>query len=379
MRTRRQASRGVRIEDIARAVDGVLSGSRSITIVDLKSLEDAGSHDLAYVGDDRFLALARRSRAGALLVNRPLPDFDRPQITVANPAYAAVLVVEHFFTTPYRARGVGAPIVCGRDVVMGAEPSIWPFVTLGNRVRLGARVSLYPGVFIGDDATVGDDTVMYPNVIILSRCHIGARVIIGSGTVIGSDGFGYVQHAGRHHKIPQRGSVVIEDDVELGANVTVDRATYGQTLIGRGSKIDNQVHIAHNVSIGEHTILVAQVGIAGSVTVGTHVVMGGQVGVADHIRVGDGAMIAATAGVVQDVAPGERMSGTPALPHHEALRVYTALRRLPELRQRVRELERRLAELASAAAPSPPHAVKRAMIASKAVPARRRTSSRVSG
>ncbi len=362
MRGRRQASRGVRIEDIARTVDGVLSGTRSITIADLKSLEDAGPHDLAYVGDPRFLASARRSRAGALLVNHPLSDFPRPQITVANPAYAAVLVVQHFFTTPYRARGIGKPIVRGRSVVIGAKPSIWPFVTLGDRVRLGARVTLYPGVFIGDDCTLGDDAVVYPNVTILARCRIGARVIIGSGTVIGGDGFGYVQHEGRHHKIPQRGEVLIEDDVELGANVTVDRATHGRTVIGQGSKIDNQVHIAHNVSIGEHTILVAQVGIAGSATVGKHVVMGGQVGVADHIRVGDGAMIAATAGIVHDVAAGDRMSGTPALPHHEALRVYGAWRQLPELRHRVRDLERRLTSLEGAgaeAADSAPGTTKR--------------------
>ncbi|MGH7331693.1 MAG: UDP-3-O-(3-hydroxymyristoyl)glucosamine N-acyltransferase [Candidatus Rokuibacteriota bacterium] len=362
MGRRRQASRGVRIEDIARAVDGVLSDSRSVTIADLKSLEDAGPHDLAYVVDNRLLAVARRSRAGALLVSHPLPDVDRPQITVANPAYAAVQVVERFFTTPYRGRGIGAPITRGRDVSIGAEPSIWPFVTLGDRVRLGARVTVYPGAFIGDDCALGDDAVVYPNVTILPRCRIGARVVIASGTVIGSDGFGYVQDAGRHHKIPQRGAVVIEDDVELGANVTVDRATHGQTVIGRGSKIDNQVHIAHNVSIGEHTILVAQVGIAGSATIGKQVVMGGQVGVADHIRVGDGAMIAASAGVVRDVAPGERLSGTPALPHHEAVRAYTALRRLPELRQRVRDLERRLASLEQAgrpATPPPPRATKR--------------------
>jgi UDP-3-O-[3-hydroxymyristoyl] glucosamine N-acyltransferase len=350
MRHRPQASRGVRIEDVARAVDGVLSGSPSITIADLKSLEDAGPHDLAYVGDTRFLAPARRSRAAALLVKHPLSDFPRPQIAVANPAYAAVLVVERFFTTPYRARGIGRPIVRGRAVVIGAKPSIWPFVTLGDRVRLGARVTLYPGVFIGDDCIVGDDTVVYPNVTILARCRIGARVIIGSGTVIGGDGFGYVQHEGRHHKIPQRGDVLIEDDVELGANVTVDRATYGRTVIGRASKIDNQVHIAHNVSIGEHSILVAQVGIAGSATVGKHVVMGGQAGVTDHIRIGDGAMIAATAGIVHDVAAGERMSGSPALPHHEALRVYGAWRQLPELRQRVRDLERRLTSLEGAGA-----------------------------
>jgi UDP-3-O-[3-hydroxymyristoyl] glucosamine N-acyltransferase len=174
-------------------------------------------------------------------------------------------------------------------------------------------------------------------------------VVIFSGTVIGSDGFGYIQHEGRHYKIPQRGEVVIEDEVELGANVTIDRATHGQTVIGRATKVDNQVHIAHNVTIGEHTLLVAQVGIAGSTAVGRRVVMGGQAGVADHLRIGDGAMIAASAGVARDVPAGERVSGTPALPHAEAVRAYTALRHLPELRQRLRELERRVGSLENAA------------------------------
>ncbi len=187
MPRRRQAPRGVRVEDIARAVDGALSGPRSVTVADLKSLEEAGPDDLAYVVDDRFLPLARRSRAGALLVTRPLPALDRPQIAVANPVYAAARVVARFFTEPYRPRGVAAPIARGRDVIIGAEPSIWPFVALGDYVRLGARVTLYPGVFIGDHCTLGDDTVVYPNVTILSRCRIGARVVIFSGTVIGSD------------------------------------------------------------------------------------------------------------------------------------------------------------------------------------------------
>jgi UDP-3-O-[3-hydroxymyristoyl] glucosamine N-acyltransferase len=170
-------------------------------------------------------------------------------------------------------------------------------------------------------------------------------VIIGSGAVIGSDGFGFVTHEGRHHKIPQRGGVSIEDDVELGANVTIDRATHGQTVIGRGTKIDDQVHVAHNVTVGEHAILVAQVGIAGSTTVGRHVVMGGQVGVNDHIRIGDGAMISAKSGVVGDVEPGSRVSGIPAAPHLEAARSVVALRHLPGMRTRLRDLERRLAQL----------------------------------
>jgi UDP-3-O-[3-hydroxymyristoyl] glucosamine N-acyltransferase len=345
MPRRRATPRGARIGDIARAVDGTLVGPGSAVIADLKSLEEAGADHLSYVVADRFLPAAHRSRAAAFLVGQGVPELDRPQIVVTNPAYAAACVVTRFFTPPYRPRGIARPLARGRGVIIGADPSIWPFVTLGDRVRLGDRVTLYPGVFIGDDCAVGNDSVVYPSATILPRCRLGSRVIVGSGTVIGSDGFGFVTHEGRHHKIPQRGDVIIEDDVEMGANVTIDRATHGQTVVGRGTKIDDQVHIAHNVTVGEHAILVAQVGIAGSTTVGTYVVLGGQVGVNDHIRIGDGAMIAAKSGVVGNVEAGARMSGSPALPHLETARAHAAFRHLPDMRRRLRELERRLAEL----------------------------------
>ncbi len=345
MPRRRATPRGARLEDIARAVEGTLLGPGSAVIADFKGLEEAGPDDLTYVAADRFLRAASQSRAAAFIVAQRVHELDRPQIVVANPTYAAVRVVERFFSAPYRPRGIARPVARGRGVVVGADPSIWPFVTLGDRVRLGDRVTLYPGVFIADDCTVGDDTVVYPGSSILARCRIGSRVIIGSGTVIGSEGFGFVTHEGRHHRIPQRGIVIVEDEVEMGANVTIDRATHGQTVIGRGTKIDDQVHVAHNVTVGEHAILVAQVGIAGSTSVGNYVVMGGQVGVSDHVRIGDGAMIAAKSGVVGDVEAGGRMSGIPALPHLETVRAYTALRRLPDLRHRLRALERRVADL----------------------------------
>jgi UDP-3-O-[3-hydroxymyristoyl] glucosamine N-acyltransferase len=203
-------------------------------------------------------------------------------------------------------------------------------------------VTLFPGVFIGQDSTVGDDSVLYPNVVVRERCTIGARVIIHSGTVIGSDGFGYVQHEGRHHKIPQLGGVIIEDDVELGANVTVDRATFGQTVIKRGTKVDNLVQIAHNVTVGEDNILVAQVGIAGSTTLGRHVMVGGQAGLADHIRIGDQVMIAARAGVTRNLEPNQIVSGAPAMAHETFIKAQAVISRLPELRQKVRELEERI-------------------------------------
>jgi UDP-3-O-[3-hydroxymyristoyl] glucosamine N-acyltransferase len=200
-------------------------------------------------------------------------------------------------------------------------------------------------VFIGGGTKVGADCLIYPNVTIREGVTIGDRVIIHPGTVIGSDGFGFLQHEGRHHKIPQIGTVVIEDDVELGANVTVDRATFGTTIIRRGTKIDNLVQIAHNVEIGEHNIIVAQVGIAGSSRTGHHVVFGGQAGVADHMTVGNQVMVAARCGISRDVGDGEIVAGFPALPHKAWLRSMGALAKLPELRQQLRDIEHRLAAL----------------------------------
>ena len=275
---------------------------------------------------------------------------------VAEPRFAFVRIVEAFFTAPRRARGVAREVTLGADVVIGPEPSIWPFVTLGNRVRLGARVTLYPGVFVGDDAVIGDDTVLHPNVTVRERCSIGARVIVHSGAVIGSDGFGYVQHDGRHHKVPQLGTVVIEDDVELGANVAIDRATFGRTLVRRGTKVDNLVQIAHNVEIGEHTRARRP---------GRHL---GQH--ADRLLRdgrGTGGLRRSPRGrrsapwsprrpaCFRDVPSGTLVAGSPALPRDQAGPIHGALLRLPELRQQLRRLEQRVKEL-EARAEAPPKA-----------------------
>jgi UDP-3-O-[3-hydroxymyristoyl] glucosamine N-acyltransferase len=341
----------VRLSEIAGAVGGGLVGADTV-ITGVSSLEEARAGDLAYVDGDRFIEAARASAASAFIVSRSIAELGRSQLVVADPRHVFVRVVERFFTSPRRPRGVAAGIARGADVEIGPDVSIWPFVTLGNRARIGARVTLYPGVFVGDDATIGDDSVLHPNVVVRERCVIGQRVVIHAGAVIGGDGFGYVQHEGRHHKIPQRGTVLIEDDVELGANVTVDRATFGRTVVGRGTKVDNQVQIAHNVTIGPHSILVAQVGIAGSTRLGAHVVVGGQAGLADHLEVGDRAMIAAQAGVSRNVPDGGVVSGTPALPHDVSLRSHALLPRLPELRRQLRELAERVQALESRPKPA---------------------------
>lgn len=342
------------LETIAEAVGGLLIGRADAVVTGASSLEEAEPGHLAYVDGDRFIKAALVSRASAFVVGRHLPELDRPQLVVANPKYAFAGLVQRFFTSPDKPRGVSEQLARGMDVQIGPDASIWPFVTLGDRVRIGARVTLYPGVFIGQDAVIGDDTLLYPNVTVGEGCLIGSRVIIHSGTVIGSDGFGYVMQEGRHHKIPQVGTVRIEDDVELGANVTVDRATFGQTVIKRGTKVDNLVQIAHNVSIGEDSILVAQVGIAGSTTLGHHVVVGGQAGLADHIQVGDQVMIAARSGVNRSLTSNQIVSGAPVMPHEVAIKAQAVIPRLPELRQLLRDLEQRVKTLEARATGASP-------------------------
>jgi UDP-3-O-[3-hydroxymyristoyl] glucosamine N-acyltransferase len=327
---------------IQELVGATLVGNPDVVITGLSSLESAQPGDLAFLASDRFLKSAQSSRAGALIASKPVPDVHCPLLLVAHPAYAFSQVAQHFFVLPYRPRGVASDLIRGQDVSIGLDVSIWPRVTLGDRVSIGARVTLYPGVFVGDESVIGDDSTLYPNVVVREGCTLGARVIIHSGTVVGSDGFGYVQHDGRHHKIPQLGGVVIEDDVELGANVTVDRATFGQTRIKQGTKIDNLVQVAHNVTIGEHNILVAQVGIAGSTTLGQYVMVGGQAGLADHLHIGDHVMIAAKSGVTRSLEGNQIVSGAPVMPHAVFLKAQAVIPHLPELRRRVRELEDRL-------------------------------------
>jgi UDP-3-O-[3-hydroxymyristoyl] glucosamine N-acyltransferase len=336
------------LQELHELVGGELIGAPDATVIDIASVEQAGPEDLAFLASERSLKQRVNASIGALLVGRRLPEVTSPQIVVDNPAYAFARAAQQFFVRPGRRRGVAKEVISGEDVTIGPDSSIWPGVTMGDRVSIGARATLYPGVFIGDDCVIGDDALLYPNVVVREGCRLGNRVIVHSGTVIGSDGFGYVQYQGRHQKIPQLGGVLIEDDVELGANVTVDRATFGDTVIKHGTKIDNLVQIAHNVVVGEHNILVAQVGIAGSTTLGRYVMVGGQAGLADHLQIGDQLMIAAKSGVTRSLEPNQVVSGAPAITHATFLKAQAVIPQLPELRQRLRELEERLAILEQA-------------------------------
>jgi UDP-3-O-[3-hydroxymyristoyl] glucosamine N-acyltransferase len=352
----------VTLEQIAAFTKGTRIGSPDLVISGVSGIQEAGPGDLSFLADASTVKDIPPTRAAALLVPRHIERLSCAQIVVPHPALAMAQVVEKFFVPKRLPLGLSILVHRGVAVTVGEGASVWPFVTLDDRVKIGRGTTLYPGVFVGAGSVIGEDCVIHPNVTIREGVTIGNRVIIHAGTVIGSDGFGYVQEGGRHHKIPQVGTVVIEDDVELGANVTVDRATFGKTIIRRGTKVDNLVQIAHNVEIGEHNILVSQVGIAGSSKTGHHVIVGGQAGISDHVTIGDLAMIAARSGLNRDVAAKDVVAGAPAQPRLEWLKSMAIVAKLPELRQQLREIEERLKALESKATtrPAPHHSSKTA-------------------
>ena len=333
------------IEELAHCVQATLHGSPEVLISGLSHLEGATSGDLSFVLKPKFHDTAKNSRAAGFLTAQPIQDDPRPQLVCPNPMLAIVTLAQKYFSPPLPQRGIHPTAVTGHDVRIGPDVSIGPLVTIGDRAEIGSGVTIYGGVHIGDDTAIGDDCILYPHVSLLTNCTIGNRVILHSGTVIGSDGYGYTQHEGRHLKIPQLGNVLIEDDVELGANVTVDRATFGSTVIKQGTKIDNQVQIAHNVVIGEHCIIVAQVGIAGSTRIGHHVMIGGQAGLVDHLTIGDQARIASGAGVTNHVESNHTVGGRPAVAHNTWRKAQVLQYQLPEMRNELRALRKEIEEV----------------------------------
>ncbi|MBP1717352.1 MAG: lpxD [Deltaproteobacteria bacterium] len=333
------------LAEIGALVGGIVEGNGSLEILGMSSLEDAGEGQLSFLADLKQVSRLEKTRAAAVIVPSNLPPFPKPLIRTSNP-YAAYAKVQTFFSSrPYVPLGIDPRAFVGTGAEIGAEVSIYPFVYVGSRSRIGSRVVLYPGVYVGEGAEVGEGTILYPNVVVMDRCRIGRRVIVHGGTVIGSDGFGFAPDKSGYVKIPQVGIVEIEDDVEIGANCAIDRAAMGRTWIRKGVKTDNLVQIAHNVVVGENTVLVAQVGIAGSTEIGKWVALGGQVGVVGHIKIGDQARVGAQAGVAHDVKVGETLSGSPAFPHREWLKAQAVFPRLPEIKKNLAALEKRVAEL----------------------------------
>lgn len=329
------------VQEVADLIGGKVEGDGGTPINGASGIKEAQSGDVTFLANSRYQSLLKETNATAIIVTS---DIAIPKGKIAirheSPSLAFAKIMEYLGPEPitYPPR-IHPTAIIGKNVKLGKNISIQPYVVIEDDVVIGDNTTIGAGVFVGQDAKIGRDTFIYPRVTIRERIILGNRCIIHSGAVIGSDGFGYAIVRGIHHKIPQIGTVVIEDDVEIGANVTIDRARFDKTWIKKGTKIDNLVQIAHNVVIGENSIIVAQTGISGSTTVGNNVILAGQSGITGHITIGDNAIVGAQAGVTKSVPPGQMVSGYPAAPHTKAKKIQALINRLPKLYEKVAELE----------------------------------------
>lgn len=335
----------MKIKELADKLGAELEGPGDIEIIGAAGVHEAHEGQITFIAGEKSLKQLEQSRASAAFAPPDTPSMPLPLLRVKNPRLAFARTIELFYVKPYQPSGIDNRASIGRNVVMGSDPSIHPFVVIADDAQLGDRVTLYPGVYVGRGSIVGDDSIVYQNVSIRENVRIGKRAIIHAGTVIGSDGFGFVTDSGKHHKIPQVGGVIIEDDVEIGSNCCVDRATLGNTIIKKGTKIDNQVQVAHNVVIGEHCLIAAQTGIAGSTTLGDYVVFGGRVGVADHMTIGDRVMAGGGTAITMNIEPGKIIAGVNAMPLRDWLKVQVLLPKLPELKKLITEQGKQIKEL----------------------------------
>lgn len=334
------------LQELASLVDGELSGNPDLQIRGLNGLEYAAADEITFITSEKKADELTGCKAGAVIVPRMEIDIDMPCIKVENPDLAAAVIHNHFLRKDFQAKGILQPTCMGENCHIPEKVTIGPMVSIGDRVAIGENVTIHPGVIIGSDCVIGDDTVVHANVSIADRSIIGDRVILHAGVSIGSDGFGYAtDKQGQHHKRPQVGNVRIDDDVEIGANSCVDRAAFGTTRIRSGVKIDNQVMVAHNVDIGENSILVAQTGIAGSTTLGKNVVLAAKAGVAGHITLGDRCLVAAMSGVHNNLKDDSVVGGHIAFDIKKWRRANASFARLPEMIKELRVLRKQVDQL----------------------------------
>jgi UDP-3-O-[3-hydroxymyristoyl] glucosamine N-acyltransferase len=328
-----------RVDELAERLGGRVIGDGSVVVSGIASLADARPSDLSLYADPRYRSELSATKAGALVTREAIVEVGVPQIVHPDPFLSLAALVDLFHPAAAHHPGIDERAWVAPSARVAPDAAVYPFVWIGEGAEIGARTVLHPGVYVGDGASVGEDSVLWPNVVVREGCRIGRRVVIHPGAVLGADGFGFARKDRRFVKIRHVGSVVVEDDVEIGANAAIDRGTLGRTLLRRGVKIDNLVHIAHNVEVGEDSAMAAQVGISGSTVIGKRVLMGGQVGLADHLVVGDDAVLIAQSGVIGDVPHGATLSGYPARPHREVLKATAELRGLDRLKKRLKALE----------------------------------------
>jgi UDP-3-O-[3-hydroxymyristoyl] glucosamine N-acyltransferase len=338
-------AKSYRLGQLARHVGGAVRGDENKPISGIAPLGDAGPRELSFLTNPKYRDLVRETKAAAVLApsGSGLEGIDL--LEVAEPYLALASLLALFHPPAPRRPGISERAHVGESVTIGTEVSVGPFAVVGDGAVLGKRAVIGAGCVVGEDCRVGEETELKPRVVLYPGTVIGRRCLIHSGVVLGADGFGFATSGDVHHKVPQVGRVVVEDDVEIGANTTVDRAALGETLIGEGSKIDNLVMIAHGVKIGPGTLMAAQAGVAGSTRVGRRTTWAGQSGAAGHLEIGDGAIIAAKSAVLKDLPAGAFVIGIPAVEHGRWKRMRASLNRLPELRQEVRKLRSRLERL----------------------------------
>ena len=335
----------IELRHIAEKIQGKLIGEGLTPIFAIASIEQAKEGEITFLVQKSFRKYLKDSRASAIIVGE---DIDLAEIAgknciiSKNPTLAYIRVAEMFQPQFGREKGVSATSFIAPDARIAADATIHPYAYIGKKTEVGTNAIVYPFAHIGNGVVIGEGSIIYPHVAIYDRTTIGKRVIVHSGTILGSDGFGYVWDGDRHVKIPQVGTLEIEDDVEIGANVTIDRASLGKTVIKRGTKIDNLVQIGHNVSVGENSIVISQVGVAGSVTIGNNVVLAGQVGVRDHVTIGDNVRAAGGTGITKDVPAGSVISGNPHMPHRDWLRLQSYIKNLPKLYDKMKSVEKKL-------------------------------------
>lgn len=339
------STREFSLKELAQIADGAIAGDANQMITGFAPLETATAGDISFLVKAGQADKLDTFKGSAVIAPMALEEAAVPLIRVADPYLASAKIHTLLLEKPFVAQGVHKQVCIGSDTRIPEQTSIAAFVSIGDRVRLGERVSIEAGVVLGDDVHIGDDTSIKANVTIVEGCRIGNKVTIHSGAVIGSDGYGYAtDKQGFHTKRPQVGIVQIDDDVEIGANTCIDRAAYGITLIKSGTKIDNLVQIAHNVVVGENSLIVSQAGIAGSTTLGRNVVLGGQVGVAGHITLGDGVMVAAQSGIHNNQKAGARIGGSPAIPMKQFVRAAIQYGKLPEMGKDIRRMKKEIVD-----------------------------------